>query len=153
MGQEEAGTGARNRALFFGCVAVNRGDTGSLLSPSYYEVLDGLLGSFHPSQGPFWAAYTAPTGPPEFPNPLLGSAGLFGVSGHCMAPAGLRGVPGHECPPLLLGSDCMQSLGHCLTPWELHGTLIAWHLLDPWTFQTHCSWYTQRLLYTCPPAS
>lgn len=78
MGQEEEGTGARNRArFFFGCVAVNRADTGSVLSPSYCKILDGLPGSFHPLQG-LWAACTTPTRPPEFPNLLLDCGTVWG---------------------------------------------------------------------------
>lgn len=50
----------------------------------------------------------AHAGPLKFPNPLLGSAGLYQVPGHYMAPDGLREIPGHECQPPLLGSDCMQ---------------------------------------------
>lgn len=141
MGQEEEGTGARNRArFFFGCVAVNRADTGSVPFPSYCKILDGLPGSFHPSQGPSGLHARPPPDHLSFPIHCL-TAGLYGVSGHCMAPAGLYGVPGHECPPLL-GLDCTQSWGHCLTPLllrrmlSLHGPFWTAGILRPIALDT-----------------
>ena len=150
MGQEEEGTGARYRARFFvGWVAVNRADTGSVPSPSYCKILDGLPGSFHPSQGAFGLHARPPQDHLSFPTHCL-TAGLYGVSGHCMALAGLYGVLDHECPPLL-GLDCTQSRGHCLTPLllcetlSLHGPFWTAGLLRPIALDTG------RDLYTCPP--
>lgn len=134
MGKEEEGTGARNRAQFIlGSVAVNRTCTGSAPSSAYCEVLDGLPGSFHPLQGPHWAACRViarlPPGLLSFPTHCLALPGCIGSQFIAwLLPDYVESIPVHECLPPLPGRtacsprslldpawSCMEHF-HCMAP-------------------------------------